>query len=404
MMKMNKQQNRAQIAWASNQERQRNGGVNGPAYNPNAERNRKRRQRKLQQKRQQQSSSNPMGASVPNAFSIGMVTTGPRTLSSRGGNLFGIRHRELIANVQPDSTGFSLLKNGTTNRFFRLNPASFGTFPWLSQIAVAFEKYKFRYLRFTYYARVSTNTSASILLSPEYDAADTGNHTEKGLASNQDTVEDAVYKTIVLRCDPKKMNGSYKEHYNVTDTRYAQTSQDLKTIDVGKLYVGVDGVANTNYGKLWVEYEVDLINPQEITENPNVGGQVQDFGTSADPANILNSVAQVQTEPTGPILDLSTATNGAFPRKAIGTFLRDYTGIFSSNFTGTGITTGPSVTLDGVALGNVGGIDLINGAGDSHVADWQVIARAGQQLAYDVNAVFTSTSGIQSFLSATSVF
>lgn len=169
-----------------------------------------------------------------------------------------VKHCELLGSVTGSNNFVVDINNGT----FQINPGLVTSFPWLSSQAAAWEKYKFHNLRFIYHTKCSTSVPGSVLLGLDYDASDVAPTDEKQLSSFYGSVESAPWKEIVFQCDMKRM----------ADSRYirvsAVTGVDIKTYDQGNFYVGtVDGTA-VPWGKLWVEYDVELQIPQQ---NPPAG-------------------------------------------------------------------------------------------------------------------------------------
>jgi hypothetical protein len=164
-----------------------------------------------------------------------------------------IVHRELIASVTSASTSVF-----TVNNSFSINPGLFSTFPWLSVEAQGWEKYRFNSLRFCSYTRTGSNTAGSILLVPDYDAADNAPSSEVIASSYFGTEEDAPWKDICCILDKNRLS---RELY----LRNAPLSAklDIKTYDVGNFYVcTVDASSSASWSKIWVEYDITLINPQ----------------------------------------------------------------------------------------------------------------------------------------------
>jgi hypothetical protein len=160
-----------------------------------------------------------------------------------------IVHRELIQAV-----------NGTTSftvSQFPLNPGLSITFPWLATQAVAWEKYRFNRLAFCYYTRAPTSTQGSFLHVPDYDAADPAPTTETIASTYNGAVEDAVWKDSCCELDVKM----FRELFIRTGA-LAQ-NLDIKTYDTGNFFsCTTDASSASPIGKLWVEYDIELINPQ----------------------------------------------------------------------------------------------------------------------------------------------
>lgn len=145
---------------------------------------------------------------------------------------------------------------------FSINPGCANTFPWLASQARAWETYKFHSLEFTYFTRTGSQTVGSLYLIPDYDAADPAPPTEQMASTYQDMVEDAPWKNIRCSLNRNAMMKTMERHYVRPDGALA-ANLDLKTYDVANLFVGtVDGVADTAWGTVWVDYDVELYTPQ----------------------------------------------------------------------------------------------------------------------------------------------
>jgi hypothetical protein len=235
---------------------------------------------------------------------------------------------------------------GTFANLYRLrcNPASFATFNWLSQIAPNFESYKFHALRFVAITRAPTTASGSLIMSPDYDAADGSIPiTEQFLFNNQGSTESPVWQTkTILNLDTKMMNRLYKAHINMTDIRFANTAQDEKTIDVAQIFIATDTNFSGNFGKLLVEYDVEFFQPQARTESINQGGAEVMVSGNGNTNFPLNSSTLVQSQEVTPLLQYfpGNAENngGGNNTGALAQFTRDWQGYVRTSFVGTGIS------------------------------------------------------------------
>jgi len=89
--------------------------------------------------------------------------------SSNPGGII-VRHREYVADIE-GTTNF-------VNREYPLNPGLIKTFPWLSQVADAFEEYRIRGMVFEYkslYADATVSSSdtgglGSVIMCTNYNA------------------------------------------------------------------------------------------------------------------------------------------------------------------------------------------------------------------------------------------
>jgi hypothetical protein len=195
-------------------------------------------------------------------------------------------HKEFIQNV----TGTT---NFTVALFLALNPGLAGTFPWLSNIANNFEQYRVRMMRFCYLTRTGTNVPGSVIMAPDYDASDASPVSEQILSNYAEVVEDAPWKDI---CCSLRAAGMHALGPKKFVRNGLVPGQDLKTTDVGSLILAtVDGTA-VNWGKLWVEYDVEFYEPQLNPTGSSLASSAQ--GTAGTAASVIS----VGTATAGPLI------------------------------------------------------------------------------------------------------
>lgn len=200
-------------------------------------------------------SANLQDSYAPVSSSRGVRGNAPRFVS-RSNSGVRIVHREFIANI-------SSSQNFTVAATFALNPGIAATFPWLSTQASCWEQYKFHNLKFCYYTRSPTSAGGSVLLVPDYDASDAAPFTEQIATSYADIVEEVPWTTtFCCKLSAKAMLGLAPRKYIRTNTLAANL--DIKTYDSGNLFIcTTDGTSSViNWGKIWVEYDVELFIPQ----------------------------------------------------------------------------------------------------------------------------------------------
>jgi hypothetical protein len=229
-------------------------------------------------------------------------------------------------------------------------------------------------LRFRYLTRVGSNSSGSVMLVPDYDAADPAPLTEFTASSYEDCREDVVWKDQVCTLDPKAMNNLYGRHYN----RFGALAPnlDIKTYDVGNLFVAHVGTASSpsTVGKLWVEYDIEFFKPQLPPGGVQeiYGGSV--VGATMSAANPLGSAATVAANSLGITVDNASSVTIANP------------GWYSmvSSVAGTGITGGLAQTLTSGVAASLGTFGAVNAPGTfaSSTSEWNVTG---------VPAVFSNT-------------
>jgi len=254
-----------------------------------------------------------------------------------------VKHRELLMSV----TGSVLFDVVAT---FALNPGLAASFPWLSGIAANWEQYRFISLRYCYLTRTGTNVPGSVMMVPDYDAADTEPLTEQIASSFEDVVEDAPWKDITCILPSRRLNSTMP--YKTVRTGALANNLDVKTYDSGNMFIcAVDGTA-VNWGKVWVEYEVEFIIPQLPPQGGNffAGGRITGGG-SFSAAVPMGSV---------PVPD-DSVENVSVGATSIVTF--NFPGLYIMNHrcTGTTVTDLTATAIAGCTVGTAYAV-LINSA------------------------------------------
>jgi hypothetical protein len=163
-----------------------------------------------------------------------------------------VKHSEYIADIN-GSAAF------TIQQTIFGNPGLLASFPWLSQIASAYEKYRILKIRYRFETEAPTTYTGSIFLSPEFNPQDAAPLNKLQTFQNEDTVRTVPWRGICCVIPAK-----YLKVYNDYFVRSAAlaVNQDLKTYDPFVLYVCSQGQANGNLaGEIWVDYEIELLNP-----------------------------------------------------------------------------------------------------------------------------------------------
>jgi hypothetical protein len=267
-----------------------------------------------------------------------------------------VKHRELVTNISGTSSAAFVLANT-----FALNPGIQATFPWLSTMAQNWETYRFRKLRFCYYTRTGSTTVGSVVFCPDYDAADAAPANESLASTFKDVQEDVPWKDIITPLSPIPLDQPQSRKYIRTGALAANL--DIKTYDAGNLFVfTVDSAAAAAWGKLWVEYEVDLFTPQSQSSIPvGVAGGSFVKGGSATGANPLG------TAPSSNAANAFIAIDGSsdISFQKTGTYLIGYdiAGTVLSAYSatlGTGVTSIASINIANGGATLLEGYDIIS--------------------------------------------
>jgi len=299
-----------------------------------------------------------------------MMTPRPALSSeSKGGDArIRVRHREYVA----DLSGSVLFS--TTS--FPINPGMSQLFPWLSKIASRYESYLFRRLRFEFETQVSSATAGSVMFAVDYDSADSAPTTKQALMAYKGATRSVSWAPFVNSSDAQDLQKFGVQRYIRSGA--LASNLDIKTYDVGNLFVGVQGMAGAGVvGELYVDYEVELMTP-ELTQtvfqsNITSGGAVSRaaiFGTAA----VITGNG-----------DVSAANTNTLTFNRVGTYLVINV-LTGTVFTNTSLVfTGTASTVDEA------GAQFTNAAATSALDNTVVtVTAAGQTVIYDATGDSTT--------------
>jgi hypothetical protein len=215
----------------------------------------------------------------------------------------------------------------------------------LSIQAPQYEQYRFNRLEFQYIPRVSTATAGAIMLAPDYDASDISPTTEAQLLNYSEAVDDNVWKPISCAINCSKVTPGPRKFI-----RSGNVAGDIKTYDALNFYFGsVDETDGSSVGKLFVEYEVELSDPQN-SPGDQAGPSRQSFFQQSTAQSFATGVAEPMdlSVKTYDPLNIGTPATGVFtPPK--GVYRLDAYGTFSDTSAET-FTIQMEIMKNGVAL------------------------------------------------------
>lgn len=218
-----------------------------------------------------------------------------RTVGSLAGQLFGsgdyaIKANSLFSSITPTGTiSFAgsdrttrlrqseylgdVISSATAGAFrntsYPLNPGSATTFPWLSAIALLFERYEFKGLIFEFRSSSgdfngSSQALGTVFMATDYDPTDaayasTSTMLQSAYSSSTKTSTDRMLHGV--ECDP--MDRSLNNLYVHSDTS-PPTGAELRQTNWGTFQIATTGLAGTsvNVGQLWVHYDVVFLEKQ----------------------------------------------------------------------------------------------------------------------------------------------
>jgi hypothetical protein len=170
-----------------------------------------------------------------------------------------VSHREYIQDLVSSTSALAVTE-------ISLNPGLSATFPWLSNIAQNFDRYKWHSLRFYYRslsatALNSTNTALGfVILTTQFDTYDPAFTAKQQMEIVAGAVSASPDQCMVHEVDVRRVTSLPQLFVR---SGGVPTGADSRLYDVGVTSVGVGGSqAVANIGELWVEYEVEFYQPR----------------------------------------------------------------------------------------------------------------------------------------------
>lgn len=193
---------------------------------------------------------------APVAKSTRVRQSNKPVFKSRNGNIV-IRHSEMVGTVVSPSATYNCVS-------YVINPGKTDLFDWLSTMAHNYDKYRILSLTATFVSSQATSLVGKIGIGIDYDSTDPKPADRGEFFSLTHHVECAPWDSMSFS---PPMQGGIKFINSHTNT-------DSKLIDYGQLLVMTDLVPGSNItvGDLLVDYEVELMDPQQATHDTQVFG------------------------------------------------------------------------------------------------------------------------------------
>ncbi len=163
---------------------------------------------------------------------------------------------------------------------YLVNPGLANSFPWLAGHAALYDRYRFKKLRFRWVPIVSATTSGNIVLAFDHDPYDGLPQSSASMCSLSYYSTGSIWEEIILDipCD-----NTWRF------VRSGPVGGDVKTYDLGALYLSSEGVSVTGVaGYIQADYEIEFIN-KNITSGVGSGSSFNTALFSGD--GTINTIA-----------------------------------------------------------------------------------------------------------------
>lgn len=226
------------------------------------------------------------------------------SLGGKGDARILVKHTEFIADVRSlNVLGY------IPGPKYPINPGMAITFPWLSTIAKNYESYRFRKLCFHYETTSPSTFAGTVIYSVDFDAADEQPLTKADALACHLAERGAPWTSFSMPLDRSDL---WKMTQRYIRSGATLNNEDIKTYDVGNLWLSTDHATVGMVGELHVSYEIELMTPQPA--GPPLGFKVVGgggitnnniFGTT--PVKTGNLDVGVTNSPGNNLLTFNTA-------------------------------------------------------------------------------------------------
>lgn len=291
---------------------------------------------------------------------------GNRPLTMQQNPATSQRTKRMVTVAQDEFIGAINGSVDFVNTSYSINPGQAATFPWLSQQAKQWEKYRFEMLEFYYKHEVSefalNGTTGKIIFGVDFDASDAPPSTKQQIEDTDPRVDTMPCKDLKLTLRSNDMHSLYKTLY--VRPGGVPGSADIKTYDAGNLNVATQGNQNTSeIGELRVRYRVCFTVPvlESLTSVPR-NYNVSNFQTTTG-ANLTSGAARTINCSTINFNGLNIVNNAGVMIVPVGRYL--VFGTVEINTDATTLVTAYSsgIYRDGTLLYQQNNLNNIWGAG-----------------------------------------
>lgn len=143
-----------------------------------------------------------------------------------------------------------------------ITPNNHSLFPWLSRIALNYETFKFKKLKFRYEPKCATTNYGAVSFAVDWDPTDIPSPDLQQVLMMEGAVSSNIWKGFSLVCPPQ-----YLDKKETLYTSTGDSEMGSRLTDLGRFILYIDRLStNDVIGNLWVDYTVTLRRPQPPDE------------------------------------------------------------------------------------------------------------------------------------------
>jgi hypothetical protein len=201
---------------------------------------------------------------------------------------------------------------------YAVQPGVSASFPWLSLMAPLYESYRMNSLQFKFLTEKSTATNGVVFMAVDYDAQDAAPVNKTALLSYSKAARGAPWQDFSYNCLNSDMNKIPIKYIRTATV----TGADLKTFDIGNLFICTQGCADTTaLGELHVSYDIEFQTPQLDFASFASSGSNSSTGTTGISGTLMLGTAPVlNIAGSGMSITYNTST-GAMTFGTVGSYL-----------------------------------------------------------------------------------
>lgn len=238
--------------------------------------------------------SSNVSVMAPQSNRTVLSRTAAPMFSTNGGSSLIVRNKELWLTLSAAGNGDVVGRVG-------LNPADVNVFPWLSAIADRYTYYRWRHLRVCFQTIVGANTTGDAHLGLFYDREDldswfaapnplqgitqtVGSSGGPVWSSTISNDGNNLYSQIMAVADVRRAH--MRTNYHLIDNNTSGTALDNQAVAVFLATLtgsgGSGSPSTTAVGRVWFDYEIELLHPTaQAANSPGVVSQ-QNFDPAKD--------------------------------------------------------------------------------------------------------------------------